>query len=963
MNATGEADERHFSGVITRMVVTYVADAHGPEVLSRILQQACLDDAEVGGEADLLDDTAWVSYRRLRALLEATAELLGGSDVLREAVLASRLDSDSHADMTQMLQDFGSPGNLLRTVLGSETDSGAFGISTIMLSSGAEQAPGEWVLRQRFEAGFEPFREFCAFIGGMHALLPTLFGLPPGSVNEEQCACDGAPECVFRLRWEATADLSHQKSYFETRSRVLEARLAMLQRTVVDLISAPDPSEGLQRVLETAARAVHAPAYILAIHEAIPVTPHIHFMGIDEREALAIGATLPRHLGVDTPGMVVVEVASTRSTYGYLAAMQPGSRRFLPQEREFVFSCAGLAAAALDSMTALEEARRQTMTARTLLDLSSSLTQMLSKEEMAYNLVRAVPSVIDCDWSIVLINDPDLDEVRVAAAHGLSEETSERLGAVVLPTSIVSDLGGGVAFHGEAELSNSEALYGITFGARRPVAAASAPMVANGELIGALLVLVTDRPERLRESEGLTEALRGLSGQAAVAIRNAGLVDQVRHQALHDGLTGLPNRTLVIDRMEQALARSIREGVAVATLFMDLDGFKEINDSLGHAAGDRLLVALADRLRLTLRDSDTVGRLGGDEFVIVAEGDSLADGPHAIAERILDVMRVPFELEGFTGTSVSVTASVGMAIGPRQSAGELLRDADIALYHAKEQGKDRYVLFEPAMSTRRRARLDYESDIGGALAAQQFFLVYQPFFDFQQGAVIGAEALIRWRHPTHGVVDARHFVPLLEESGAICQVGQWVLEEAARQGHQWHQLGFRIDVSVNVSRGQLLSGHLADDVVHALSSSGLDPSTFILEIAESIISRDAPSIIAEIRGLKELGVKVAIDDFGTAYSSLAYLSQFPIDGVKIDRSFISSIDETVGSGSLIHVLLELGRSLGLTTMAEGIENSAQMSRLHEEGCDKGQGFLLARPLSPQALRELLEASPGESRSD
>ncbi len=940
--------DRHFSGIITRMVVTHLADVHGPEALHLVLERA----GEVGREDELRDDSTWLSYWRLRTLLEAVTEVVS-IDELRQAAAAGQVHEESRADMTQMLQDFGSPDNLLRQALLYDT---AFGVSTILKIEGEELAPGDWVLRNRFVEGFEPFREFCAFMGGTHRLFPTLFGLPAGEVTEERCACDGAASCEFHLHWETVADASHQKSYFESRSRLLEVRLERLQRTVVELVSAPDPIEGLRRVLVATAQSVHVPAYVLGIDPAVPLTPRLHAAGLETSEAEALAATLPLHVGIGTPGMVVVEVASTRAGYGYLALVEPAARHFLPQELELVESYAGLVAAALDSATALEEARRQATTAGTLLDLSSSLTELASTEEMALNLARAVPSVIDCDRTIVLVHDPVIGEGRVAATHGFPDQVTHHLASISLPTSVVEAFAGGVSFFAEDEISRFQATYGIALGGA-PVAAASAPMVANGEMIGALVVLATERRERLRENVALGEALRGLAGQAAVAIRNARLVDEVRHQALHDGLTGLPNRTLVLDRLSQALARASREGTPVAALFIDLDGFKEINDTLGHAAGDRLLVALADRLQVTLRHSDTIGRLGGDEFVVVAEGASLDAGPEAIAERILEVVRPPFELEGFEDTCLTVTTSVGVAVGLRESAGELLRDADIALYHAKERGKNRYALYRPEMAQRMRDRMALESDIREAVERHQFFLLYQPFFDLQAGTVIGAEALIRWCHPRRGTLDAGEFVSLLEEVGAITEVGRWVLEEAARQAQCWHRRGHRIDVSVNVSRSQLESGQLVDDVAAALRSSGLDPSALVVEIAESSLTRHAPDVVDQLRQLKQLGVKVAIDDFGTAYSSLAYLSQFPVDGLKIDRSFIASIDDSKEAGALIHVLLELGKTLGLTTVAEGIETSTQVSRLQEERCEGGQGFLLARPLPAEDLEALLAAAP------
>jgi diguanylate cyclase (GGDEF)-like protein len=931
------------------MVIAFLAETQSQETLDRVIAEAGLTDIA----EPLTDDSAWFTYGQVRSLLESVARVVGDDALRGAAPLASRLHDESRVETAQMLQDFGSPSNLLKSMFASLDKMNSFGLSTIVGYGGTEIAPGEWELTQHFATGFLPFREFCTFSLGLHALQPMLFGLPPGQVDELRCACDGAPECTFRLRWETTADMTHQKNFFEMRSRLLQVRLDTLQRTVVDLVSAPNPEEGLKRVLEAAARSVRGSGYVLSVVPGVPLSQHLYFGGLPESEAKAIAASLPDQVGADLLGVISVEVASTRCMFGHLGVLEASSRQFLPQERDWVLSYASLAAAALDSATALEEARRQATTAGTLLDLSSSLTELGSTEEMALNLARAVKSVIDCDQSMVLVHEPSSGGLRVAATHGFPESLEHQLAAVSLPASSAETLSSGVNFYAADRISNFGD-YGVSLDGIA-VACASAPMVANEQFIGALVVYVSDRPERLRENPTLGEALRGLSGQAAVAIRNAQLVDQVRHQALHDALTGLPNRALVLDRLDQALARTKRDGTAAAAMFIDLDGFKEVNDSLGHGTGDQLLVAVSDRLRATVRGSDTLGRLGGDEFVVVAEGASLNDGPQPIAERILDSMRSPFELEEVDGR-LSLTASIGIAMGHRESAGELLRDADVALYHAKERGKNRFALYEPQMSPRAADRMDFEKQVRIAAERQEFFLVYQPFFDLRTGRVIGAEALLRWRHPERGVIDAQEFVGVLEDIGLGAEVGRRVLGEAIRQGSHWHQLGYPIDISVNVSRGQLESGQLARDIAHALSHFGFPTSSFVVEAAESCFDRNLPNVLLELKRIRELGVRIAVDDFGTVSSSLALLSQLPVDEVKIDRSFIARIDGAEDGPALVHVLVELGRALGLRTVAEGIETTAQVSHLQRERCDSGQGFLLARPLPPDGIEELLGAA-------
>jgi diguanylate cyclase (GGDEF)-like protein/PAS domain S-box-containing protein len=431
------------------------------------------------------------------------------------------------------------------------------------------------------------------------------------------------------------------------------------------------------------------------------------------------------------------------------------------------------------------------------------------------------------------------------------------------------------------------------------------------------------------------------------------------HRALHDPLTGLPNRQLILDRAEQMLARSRRSGQPVAAFFIDLDNFKDANDSLGHEAGDRLLQAVAGRFVTMLRADDTVGRLGGDEFVVLAEGLSLEHGPDPIAARIRQTLRLPFVVPGYEDLPVKVTASIGIATGSRESAHELLRDADVALYQAKARGRDLSVLFESVMQTAAVARLALKSDLDSAAGAEEFFLLYQPIFDLGDGAIRAAEALIRWQHPTQGVIAPMDFIPVLEESGMIVDVGRWVLREACAQAAHWRAEGQPLAISVNVSMRQLESTSLVDHVAEALDAAALDPAQLTLEVTESSLMRDAEATVARLHRLKELGVMIAIDDFGTGYSSLAYLRQFPVDVLKIDGSFVAEMDGSPDTAALVHTLVELGRILGLVTLAEGIEEPAQLQGLRAELCDRGQGFLVSPPVPPTEFGELLRR-PSES---
>ncbi len=427
--------------------------------------------------------------------------------------------------------------------------------------------------------------------------------------------------------------------------------------------------------------------------------------------------------------------------------------------------------------------------------------------------------------------------------------------------------------------------------------------------------------------------------------------------ATHDALTGLPNRTLILDRTEQMLTRARHTQEPVAALFVDLDNFKANNDSLGHNVGDELLCSVAARLEGVIRDTDALGRLGGDEFVVIASGLSLAAGPELIAERLLEAFKEPFTLSGAEDTRVLVKTSIGIATGERASAEDLLRDADIAMYRAKWGGKGQYLVFESGMQDEVQSRLEIEMDLQGALGNEEFFLLYQPTFDLQSMTPTGAEALIRWRRPGRGVVQPEDFIPLLEESGLIVEVGAWVLREACAQGAEWQEAGHPLGLSVNVSALQLDTDDLLAHVVEALDLSGLDPRALTVEITETTLMRNAEETARRLCALKDLGVRIAVDDFGTGYSSLAHLRQFPVDVLKIDRSFISQLAEGSEGEILLHTLVQLGKALAIETTAEGIERPQDLSLIKAEECDNGQGFLFTRPLSAQDANSFFRRWP------
>jgi len=433
--------------------------------------------------------------------------------------------------------------------------------------------------------------------------------------------------------------------------------------------------------------------------------------------------------------------------------------------------------------------------------------------------------------------------------------------------------------------------------------------------------------------------------------------EQLSHQAFHDQITGLANRALFQDRVSHALERQTRDGSPVAVLFMDLDDFKTINDSLGHAAGDQLLVALAERLVGRLRTADTAARLGGDEFGVLLE-DGGDDGLTAadVAGRILETLEEPFDLDG---TEVYARASIGISVAepddPVGSADELLRNADVAMYMAKEGGKARYQLFEPAMHDTALRRLELRAAMQRAIDHDEFRLFYQPVIELPTGKITGVEALIRWFDPEKGIVPPLDFIPLAEETGLIVPIGRWVLMEACSHAARLAETFAALDLhmAVNLSARQIARPEIVEEVREALAASGLDPSKLVLEITESVMIHDMDLAIGRLKELKTLGVQLAIDDFGTGYSSLNYVRRFPVDILKVDKSFIDGVTEGGESSALTAAVIELASILNLKPVAEGIERADQLEQLIAMKCDLGQGFLFAKPLPTDELEDLL----------
>ncbi|MBI4934840.1 MAG: EAL domain-containing protein [Actinobacteria bacterium] len=526
----------------------------------------------------------------------------------------------------------------------------------------------------------------------------------------------------------------------------------------------------------------------------------------------------------------------------------------------------------------------------------------------------------------------------------------------------LSHLSGGLSAH------RGELVLDLLRTAERPAAQVMLERLrANFEGVSELTFPVTDSDGSKRWFGIRSRNLTGDPDVGGLVVSVHDVTDRHRaeaeltHQAFHDSLTGLPNRALFHDRVEHAMRRNQRTGFDLAVVYLDLDGFKDVNDTLGHDVGDEVLRETATRLLSSVRPFDTVARLGGDEFAILIESSTRAlDDATIVADRVLQAMTAPLHV---ADTAMVLSASIGIAISDAEStSSSLLRDADVAMYHAKSNGKARWAVYDEAMRSVVVDRLELEADLAQALELGQLEVRYQPVVRLSTGDVAGFEALLRWHHPDRGVVLPSVFVPIAEDNGCILLIGEWVLREACRTAAGWQRRDpeRRTTIAVNVSARQLATPQFVDQVRAALQDTGLDPRLLVLELTESSLVHD-PMLVAErLRELHELQVRIAVDDFGTGYSSLTYLRQFPVDILKIDQSFVGSISDDDRNPPILRGLLDLAKTLDLETVAEGIEGRVQADSLRAQDCEFGQGFLYASALSAAGAEEMLHATTGQS---
>jgi diguanylate cyclase (GGDEF)-like protein len=950
---------RHTSGGTTRVVLLYVREHGGDEAVAALMEQA----GETRTVDELLDEHGWSSYDQKIRLFRAAVAVLDDPMAARKIgqfMLRSRIA----LPLLVLLRALGSPEQVLRNVAKANSR-----FSTNSTLEALEIGNGHAVVTYRLHEGFRPDVLDCQYTQGLLSLVPEVFGLPPATVQHEACQVHGAPACRYRLSWRPRHGWRRraraERSQLRDQLDAITQRFHELQSVSADLVSTEDVSTVLARIATKASHAVRAPRYLLAARATDGSPLQVHHQGFTEAEASALGERLIRGEPLDHVGSwLVADIASARCTYGKLGAVYAQQEPFFPEEQQLLVAYARQAAAALDAATALEEARARHATSRALLQLAQSLANLAAPEEAAERLAAAVPGVVAADRSTVSFWDAMTQRLSTVAVHGWPAELEPLVEMFTVGPSDTPELADMLTDSRPRcyrRGSTGDDLVEDAMEQFRLGSVAVVPIVARGEFLGIVTAATAGDQPPLDFNDDTEARLVGLANQAAVALSNARLLAQeratmaelrrseakIKHQAAHDALTGLPNRALFSGSLHAAL----RRGVGVTVLFVDLDDFKAVNDGFGHAVGDDLLAAVSARLAASMRAGDLVARLGGDEFAVLLEG---ADEWAAVqaAERLISALGMPVTLPG---TTINVHASVGIAVSPPGTGdvGEILRNADVAMYAAKEAGKGRYAVFEPGMHTRALDLIEQEHDLREAIDRDQFLLHYQPVVELASGRLIGVEALVRWQHPARGLLPPSEFIQLAETTGLVIAMGRSILDKACAQATQWPG-GDDLRLGVNLSARQLADPDLTGQVAATLSATGLPPERLVLEITETALLNSAPDRV--LSGLRELGVSIALDDFGTGYSSLEHLRRFPVDAIKIDKVFIDRITGGLRESALARAIVQLGQTMGLATVAEGIETAHQAAVLREMGCGYGQGYWFARPMSSNALERLLTGS-------
>jgi len=928
------ATAKETPGSSTSLIINHIRRCAGDGGVAAVLARAGLSDRI----DDLLDESRWASYDDKVALLEAAAAELSHPGIAFD-VGATILDG-SVGELIPVLRALGGPGPALRAIVDASPSFSP--TATIELRELDEHRAR---VVYRLHDGFAPSRHDCKFTMGLLSQIGPVFGLPPAEIVEHACRVRGDEACELEVSWAEQTARPRRLGRRDRRERVrgLTARFWELESQTPDLVSDGDPSRVLREIEIRAADAIGATGHVLILTDPDGSTPRISQHGLVGGVAALVDDVFQGLVADDDPRRLVVAVESERRRYGHLVFLFDTDHDPVPEERTILQAHARRVAVALDAAHAIRDAKLREETASVLLHLARQLSELTTITDITNRLVAALPRVTGATQATVLLWDEQDQSLRTVASYGVADHMRGEIDGLRIPMDLAAREAPREVSERPTLLPRSQATGFIgDLMDRQAVAVVALVPIRLRERLHGMISCGWHEATATGPHAVLEERLAGIADQAGTAIENALLLDQVRHQALHDALTGLPNQVLFADRVESEITRARRNNTRLGVSVLDLDRFKTVNDSLGHSAGDRLLVQVTERLSRAVRRPDTLARMGGDEFTLLLP--ELAEGAEAIvAERILDAFVQPFEIDGHR---LRISPSIGIATYPDDGDvfEHLLRCADVAMYRAKERGRNTWACYASGMAERAYDRLTLEADLYRALQRRELRVAYQPVARVDDGSIVGTEALVRWAHPSLGLLMPEDFLPIAEELGLMAEIDGWVLRQACVElGNALATGGDLAHVAVNLSARTLCHPAFERLVHEALTAGGIDATRLVIDVSEAITADRALAVGDALRVVRARGVRVALDDFGRGTSALSRLEQLPIDQIKVDRMFLSNIEDEWSRAPVAEAIVAMGHGLGVEVVAEGVETEAQRAFARRLGFDLAQGWLLGRP--------------------